>query len=79
VRTQPIYATGATIYEPPLACRAPERRICLNDRVSVPDGRVGGVIGFYCRDVETVVVRFGPGDSVEYPASDLVIQAALSI
>lgn len=79
MRTQAVYATGTTIYEPPPVCQAPRRRIDLNDRVAVPDGRVGNVIGFYCRDVETVVVRFGPGDSVEYTASDLVVQAPLSI
>jgi hypothetical protein len=76
MRTQAIYATGPTIYEPPLACPAPERRIGLNDRVSVADGRVGSVIGFYCRDVETVVVRFGPGDSVEVASSVDAARAA---
>lgn len=79
MRTQGIYATGSTIYEPPLVCQMPRRRIGLNDRVSVPDGRTGSVIGFYCRDVETVVVRFGPGDSVEYAPADLVIQGTFTL
>jgi hypothetical protein len=52
-----------------------QHRISLNDRVSVPNGRVGRVIGFYCRDSETVLVRFDLGDSREYSAADLVLTA----
>jgi hypothetical protein len=38
-----------------------------HDRVSVPDGRVGEVIGFYRRTYESVLVRFADGDSGEFP------------
>jgi hypothetical protein len=38
-----------------------------HDRVSVPDGRIGEVIGFYRRSFETVLVRFAGGDSGEFP------------
>jgi hypothetical protein len=38
-----------------------------HDRVSVPDGRVGEVIGFYRRTYETVLVRFAEGESGELP------------
>jgi hypothetical protein len=42
-------------------------RVECHDRVSVPDGRVGEVIGFYRRSYETVLVRFADGDSDEFP------------
>jgi hypothetical protein len=38
-----------------------------HDRVSVPDGRVGEVIGFYRRTSESVLVRFADGASDEFP------------
>ena len=46
-------------------------RIDVNDRVSVPNGRTGRVIGFYHRTDETVLVRFDFGDSREYAPVDL--------
>ena len=49
---------------------APEL-IDAHDRVRVPDGRVGEVIGFYRRQVETVVVLFSSGRSAEFPTSDV--------
>jgi hypothetical protein len=42
-------------------------KVECHDRVSVPDGRVGEVIGFYRRSYETVLVRFADGDSAEFP------------
>jgi hypothetical protein len=43
----------------------------LNDRVSVPDGSVGRVLGFYTRIPETVLVLFDSGASREYLPADL--------
>jgi hypothetical protein len=43
----------------------------VNDRVSVPGGRVGHVIGYYHRDPETVLVGFDAGGSAEYIPADL--------
>jgi hypothetical protein len=51
--------------------REPQDRIGVNDRVSVPDGRVGSVIGFYCRAPDTLLVLFDSGDSREYAPADL--------
>jgi hypothetical protein len=48
-----------------------QHRIGINDRVSVPDNRVGNVIGFYCRQPETVLVLFDSGESREYAPADL--------
>jgi hypothetical protein len=45
--------------------------IDANDCVRVPDGRVGKVIGFYCRQHETVVVLFPSGGSSEFLTSDV--------
>jgi hypothetical protein len=46
---------------------APETDVIdLYDRVRVPDGRVGSVIGFYRRDVVSVVVLFDSGDSGQF-------------
>jgi hypothetical protein len=50
---------------------APET-IDAHDRVRVPDGRVGEVIGFYRRQHETVVVLFSSGSSDEFLTSDVV-------
>ena len=49
---------------------APEA-IDAHDRVRVPDGRVGEVIGFYRREYESVVVLFPCGRSAEYLISDV--------
>jgi hypothetical protein len=43
-----------------------------HDRVQVPDGRVGEVIGFYRRQDETVVVLFSSGRSSEFLTADVV-------
>jgi hypothetical protein len=56
--------------KPPMILE-PQDRIGVNDRVSVPDGRVGSVIGFYSRVPETVLVLFDSGDSREYVPADL--------
>jgi hypothetical protein len=63
-------------HEPP-AHEPPAHGIGLNDRVSVPDGRVGSVIGFYSRADATVLVLFDSGDSVEYAPPDLAVEALL--
>jgi hypothetical protein len=47
------------------------RRFAVHDQVSVPDGSVGTVIGFYRRAVETVLVLFGSGRTREFAPSDL--------
>ena len=44
----------------------------LHDRVRVPNGREGEVIGFYRRKDESVLVLFSPGESDEFLMSDLV-------
>lgn len=49
---------------------APEP-IDAHDRVRVPDGRVGEVIGFYCREQESVVVQFASGRSSEFLTTDV--------
>jgi hypothetical protein len=46
-------------------------RIDVQDRVSVPDGRNGSVIGFFMRDPMTVLVAFEPGDVREFSPADL--------
>jgi hypothetical protein len=50
---------------------APQREIAVNDRVSVPDGCLGLVIGFYQRASATVLVRLDAGDQREYTPADL--------
>jgi hypothetical protein len=45
--------------------------VARHDRVRVPDGRVGRVIGFYRRAVESVLVSFGPGDAEEFLLPDV--------
>lgn len=45
--------------------------VAPRDRVRVPDGRIGQVIGFYRTDQEAVLVLFGAGDSREYARVDL--------
>lgn len=49
---------------------APER-FDAHDRVRVPDGRIGEVIGFYRRQHESVVVLFSSGRSDEFLTSDV--------
>jgi hypothetical protein len=49
---------------------APET-IDAHDRVRVPDGRIGEVIGFYRRQDETVVELFSCGRSDEFLTSDV--------
>ena len=46
-------------------------RIAYHDRVRVPDGRVGEVIGFYRRKDESVLVRFSSGESDEFLTPDV--------
>ena len=45
--------------------------IDAHDRVRVPDGRIGEVIGFYRRQDESVVVLFSSGRSDEFLTSDV--------
>jgi hypothetical protein len=45
--------------------------IDAHDRVRVPDGRVGEVIGFYRRQHESVVVLFASGRTGEFLVSDV--------
>jgi hypothetical protein len=45
--------------------------IDAQDRVRVPDGRVGRVIGFYRRQDESVLVQFSSGASSEFPTADV--------
>ena len=41
-------------------------RVGYHDRVQVPDGRIGNVVGFYKRTVESVLISFEPGVSGEF-------------
>ena len=41
------------------------------DNVRVPDGRTGEVIGFYRRELESVVVLFASGRSSEFLMSEV--------
>lgn len=52
----------------PLLAQEP---IDAHDRVRVPDGRVGEVIGFYRREDETVLVLFSSGRSAEFLTADV--------
>jgi hypothetical protein len=45
--------------------------IDAHDRVRVPDGRVGEVIGFYRRQAESVVVLFASGLADEFLTTDV--------
>jgi hypothetical protein len=45
--------------------------IDAHDLVRVPDGRVGEVIGFYRRELETVLVQFASGASLEFLTADV--------
>jgi hypothetical protein len=63
--------TTFAAYPKPKSFESPAHRICLHDRVAVPDGRDGSVIGFYCSAADTVLVLFDSGGSREYPPADL--------
>jgi hypothetical protein len=41
------------------------------NRVRVPDGRVGTVLGYYRREEETVLVKFTSGASREFLSADV--------
>jgi hypothetical protein len=56
------------------SCVRPET-IDAHDRVRVPDGRIGEVIGFYRRQHESVVVLFASGRSDEFLTSDVKLCA----
>lgn len=47
------------------------RPIARHDRVRVPDGRIGEVIGFYRADDLPMLVGFARGDSQRYSRADL--------
>jgi hypothetical protein len=47
-----------------------------HDRVRVPDGRNGEVIGFYREQVEQMLVQFDTGGSQRYLPADLLRLAA---
>jgi hypothetical protein len=46
-------------------------RPALHDRVRVPGGREGDVIGFYRRATESVLVLFASGESDEFLEPDV--------
>jgi hypothetical protein len=48
----------------------------LHDRVAVPEGRVGVVVGFYHGEEESVLVLFSPADAAKYRASDVELVIA---
>jgi hypothetical protein len=51
-------------------------RPVLHDRVLVPSGREGEVIGFYRRPPdESVLVLFSPGESGEFLTADVELVA----
>ena len=47
------------------------RRVAYRDRVRVPDGRIGAVVGFYRRTEEVVLVSFSAGTSVEFLVTEV--------
>jgi hypothetical protein len=51
------------------------RALARHDRVRVPDGRIGEVIGFYREDDEPMLILFGTGDSRRYCRADLRLVA----
>lgn len=55
----------------PLAPLEAAEAIDLHDRVRVPDGRVGKVIGFYRRAQVTVCVLFETGDTAQFVQAQL--------
>ena len=56
---------------PPLADAVPIREVRRSDRVRVPDGRVGEVIGFYRAEEDAALVRLDSGDTRKYVRGDL--------
>jgi hypothetical protein len=48
----------------------------LHDRVAVPEGRVGVVVGFYHCEEESVLVSFSLDDAVKYRASEVELVIA---
>jgi hypothetical protein len=46
-------------------------RVACHDRVCVPDGRVGEVIGFYRRDEESVLVSFSVGAAAAFLTTEV--------
>lgn len=46
--------------------------VACHDRVRVPDGRNGVVIGFYRDEVEQMLVQFDTGGTRRYLRSDLL-------
>jgi hypothetical protein len=49
----------------------PKREIVPHDRVAVPDGRIGNVVGFYCNPPLSVLVMLDSGDTAEYAPEGL--------
>ncbi len=47
------------------------RAVARHDRVRVPDGRIGEVIGFYREEDEPILVLFKSGDTGRYRRADL--------
>ena len=56
---------------PPLADAVPTPEIRRFDRVRVPDGRVGQMIGFYRAEEDAALVRLDSGDTRKYVRGDL--------
>jgi hypothetical protein len=47
------------------------RALARHDRVRVPDGRIGEVVGFYREEDEPILVLFKSGDTKRYRRADL--------
>jgi hypothetical protein len=60
----------------PVSSARSVKRPALHDRVRVPGGREGEVIGFYRRTNETVLVLFSSGKSDEFPEPDVELVAS---
>ena len=52
-----------------------DEEIGFQDRVVVPDGRTGSVIGFYRADIETALVLLEAGDTRQFILSELALAA----
>jgi hypothetical protein len=63
--------TTLAAYTPQSVTEPRALRLGLHDRVAVPNGRIGRVIGFYKRDPETILVSFDDGSSGEFAPVDL--------
>ncbi len=66
-------AVAATTALPPLI--PVDREIGFHDRVRVPDGRTGNVIGFYRTATETALVLLDAGESRQFVLSELALAA----